>query len=353
MKPSGLFGKQDPGPATDAPPAIAIPAKSRRYEHVLLLSLLLASCLAPFVFYPPFLMRVLCFALFAMAINLLVGYVGLLSFGHAAFFGIAAYATAYSAKAWGFSVEFAMLFGIVLSFLAGCVFGWIAIRRQGVYFAMVTLALSQIVYFFFVQAPFAGSEDGIQGVPRGYLLGVINLDSQLNLYFFTLAIFAFGFLVIRRTINSPFGRILRSIRENEQRTISLGYQTERFKLLAFILSATLAGLAGSTKVIVFQLASLIDVHWSTSGQVVLMILIGGLGTVLGPVVGALVITVMDNYFAGFGSWVVVIQGSVFIACVLIFRRGIAGEMTAVIWNRARSRRIDEVGSKSTLQEARL
>jgi branched-chain amino acid transport system permease protein len=329
LKPGGLFGKQDAGPATDAPPAVAIPMRSRRFEPVLLLGLLLVALTAPFVFYPPFLMKVLCFALFASAFNLLVGYVGLLSFGHAAFFGMAAYVTAYSAKAWSFPPELAILAGTATSLILGTLFGWVAIRRQGVYFAMVTLALSQMVFFFVVQAPFTGSEDGIQGVPRGYLFGLINLDDPLALYFFVLAIFIAGFLIIRRTINSPFGRVLKAIRENEVRAISLGYDTDRFKLLAFILSATLAGLAGATKTLVFQLASLVDVHWSMSGMVVLMTLVGGLGTVLGPAIGALIITSMDNYLASFGSWVLIIEGFVFVACVLVFRRGVIGEAAAV------------------------
>jgi len=352
IKPSGLFGKQDASPATDAPTSSTMPSFLGRYESVMLWALLALLCLAPLFFYPPFLMRVLCFALFALAFNLLIGYIGLLSFGHAAFFGIAAYATAHSAKVWGFVPELAILFGVFAAFVAGTVFGWIAIRRQGVYFAMVTLALSQIVYFFFVQAPFAHSEDGIQGVPRGHLFGVIDLNNQTNLYFFTLAVFVAGFLIIRRTINSPFGRVMKSIRENEPRAISLGYQTDRFKLLAFILSATLAGLAGSTKVIVFQMASLVDVHWSMSGHVVLMTLMGGLGTVLGPAIGALVMVVMENYLAGFGSWVIVIQGVVFIGCVLLFKRGIVGEVAALLSNPPWKQRADDVASGPALQQAR-
>lgn len=345
VKPSGLFGKQDAAPATDVPPAVAMPTGSRRYQSLLLAGMFVLLCVLPFLVYPPVLMRVLCFALFAMAFNLLVGYVGLLSFGHAAFFGMASYATAYSAKAWGFPPEAAILFGVALAALAGAVFGWIAIRRQGVYFAMVTLALSQIVYFFFVQAPFAGSEDGIQNVPRGHLFGVFDLNNEWVLYFFTLAIFAFGFLTVRRIVASPFGRILNAIRENEPRAISLGYDTERFKFIAFVLSAALAGLAGSTKAIVFQLASLVDVHWSTSGHVVLTTLIGGMGTVIGPLVGAAVTVFMDDSLSGFGTSVLVIQGLVFIGCVLIFRRGVVGEAAVLLRRFARPGRPDSRTAK--------
>src|SRR5690349_10467499 len=261
---------------------------STRARLVLTVVLLALAVAAPFVFYPVFLMKALCFALFACAFNLLIGYVGLLSFGHAAYFGAAAYVTAYAVKAWGFEPLSGILLGTASATVLGTVFGWLAIRRQGIYFAMVTLALAQMVYFVALQAPFTGGEDGIQAVPRGYLFGVIDLSEPYAMYYFVLAVFLIGFGIIYRTIDSPFGQVLKAIRENEPRTISLGYRTDRYKLLAFILSATLAGLAGSTKSLVFQLASLTDVQWQMSGEVVLMTLLGGLGTVLGPVVGAFI-----------------------------------------------------------------
>ena len=286
----------------------------------------IAALAAPWVFYPVFLMKALCFALFACAFNLLIGYVGLLSFGHAAYFGAAAYVTAYAVKAWGFEPLTGILLGTASATLLGTVFGWLAIRRHGIYFAMVTLALAQMVYFVALQAPFTGGEDGIQAVPRGYLFGVIDLSQPYTMYYFVLAVFLIGFAVIYRTIDSPFGQVLKAIRENEPRTISLGYKTDRYKLLAFILSACLAGLAGSTKSLVFQLASLTDVQWQMSGEVVLMTLLGGLGTVLGPVVGAFISISMENYLAQYGSWVTVIQGAIFVFCVLTFRRGVVGEI---------------------------
>jgi len=227
---------------------------------------------------------------------------------------------------WGFNPEFAILFGTAASALLGIVTGLLAIRRQGIYFAMITLALAQMIFFFSMQAPFTGGEDGIQAVPRGMLLGLIDLSNVLAMYFFVLLIFLAGFLLIYRIIHSPFGQVLKAIRENEQRVISLGYRTDRYKLLAFVLSATLAGLAGATKALVFQLASLTDVHWTMSGEVVLMTLLGGLGTVFGPVVGAFIIITMENYLSGMGQWVTIIQGSIFVACVLAFRRGIIGEV---------------------------
>lgn len=282
--------------------------------------------LAPFAVYPVFLMKALCFALFACAFNLLIGFGGLLSFGHAMFLGIAGYACAHAAKVWGFNPEFAILFGTAAAALLGVVTGLLAIRRQGIYFAMITLALAQMIFFFWMQAPFTGGEDGIQAVPRGVLFGLVDLSNVLVMYFFVLAIFLAGFLLIYRIIHSPFGQVLKAIRENEQRAISLGYRTDQYKLLAFVLSATLAGLAGSTKAIVFQLASLTDAHWNMSGEVVLMTLLGGLGTVFGPVVGAFIIITMENYLAGLGQWVTIIQGSIFVACVLAFRRGIIGEV---------------------------
>jgi len=282
--------------------------------------------LAPFVVYPVFLMKALCFALFACAFNLLIGFGGLLSFGHAMFLGTAGYACAHAAKMWGFTPEFAILFGTAAAVLLGIVTGLLAIRRQGIYFAMITLALAQMIFFFYVQTPFTHGEDGIQAVPRGMLFGLIDLSNVMVMYFFVLAIFLAGFLLIYRIIHSPFGQVLKAIRENEARAISLGYRTNQYKLLAFVLSATLAGLAGATKALVFQLASLTDVHWTMSGEVVLMTLLGGLGTVFGPVVGAFIIVTMENYLSGLGQWVTIIQGSIFVACVLAFRRGIVGEL---------------------------
>ena len=281
---------------------------------------------APAFFYPVFLMKALCFALFALAFNLLIGYVGLLSFGHALFFGWAAYVGAHAAKVWHLTPELAILAGTATAAVLGLVAGALAIRRQGIYFSMITLALAQMMYFFALQAPFTGGEDGIQAVPRGYLFGFVDLSDATKMYFTVLAIFIASFLLIYRIIHSPFGEVLKAIRENENRAISLGYKTERYKLVAFVLSATLAGLAGATKAIVFQLASLTDVHWATSGEVVLMTLVGGLGTVFGPIAGAFVIVAMQNYLAGFGQWVTVIQGVIFVLCVLLFRRGIVGEI---------------------------
>ncbi|HEX2654427.1 MAG TPA: branched-chain amino acid ABC transporter permease [Xanthobacteraceae bacterium] len=282
--------------------------------------------IAPSFIYPMFLMKALCFALFACAFNLLIGYVGLLSFGHALFFGWASYVSAYTAKIWGLPPELAIFAGVIIAAGLGLVVGLLAIRRQGIYFSMITLALAQMMYFFALQARFTGGEDGIQAVPRGRFLGVLDLSNQTNMYFFVVAIFLGSFLLIYRIINSPFGEVLKAVRENEARAISLGYKTDRYKLAAFVLSATLAGLAGGTKAIVFQLASLTDVHWSMSGEVILMTLVGGLGTVFGPVIGAFVIVAMENYLAQFGQWVTVIQGVIFVACVLLFRRGIIGEI---------------------------
>jgi len=285
---------------------------------------------APFVVYPVFLMQALCFALFACAFNLLIGYVGLLSFGHALFFGWASYLCAYAAKTWGLSPELAILTGTATAAGLGIVAGFIAIRRQGIYFAMITLALAQMMYFFALRAPFTGGEDGIQTVPVRRLFGMFDLSGQMSMYAFVLIIVLAAFLLIYRIINSPFGEVLKAIRENEQRAISLGYKTERYKLVAFVLSATLSGLAGSLKALVLQFASLTDVHWTMSGQVVLMTLVGGLGTVFGPFFGAFLIIAMQNYFASFGQWVLVLQGVIFIVCVLVFRRGIVGEIARAL-----------------------
>ena len=296
------------------------------HQRVALAVMIAFFALAPAVIYPLFLMKVMCFALFACAFNLLIGYGGLLSFGHAMFFGSAGYISAHAAKVWGFNPEFAILAAVAAAALLGLGTGLIAIRRQGIYFAMITLALAQMVFFFCVQAPFTGGEDGIQAVPRGRLFGLIDLASVTNMYVLVFAIFVGGFLLIYRIIQSPFGQVLKAIRENEPRAISLGFDTDRYKLLAFVLSAALAGLAGGTKALVFQLASLTDVHWTMSGEVVLMTLVGGLGTVFGPGVGALVIVAMANYLAQLGAWVTVVQGAIFVVCVLTFRRGVIGEI---------------------------
>jgi branched-chain amino acid transport system permease protein len=282
--------------------------------------------LAPLAVYPVFLMKAMCFALFACAFNLLIGFGGLLSFGHAMFLGTAGYACAHAAKVWGFPPELAILFGTACATLLGFVTGLLAIRRQGIYFAMTTLALAQMIYFFYVQAPFTKGEDGIQAVPRGTLFGVLDLSNIWAMYGTVFVIFMAGFLLIYRVIHSPFGQVLKAIRENEPRALSLGYDVSRYKLLAYLLSATLAGLAGATKALVFQLASLTDVHWSMSGEVVLMTLLGGLGTVFGPVVGALIIITMENYLAQLGAWVTISQGIIFVVCVLTFRRGVVGEI---------------------------
>ena len=297
--------------------------RSETIAFVIMVAILIA---APFFVYPLFLMQALCFALFACAFNLLIGYVGLLSFGHALFFGWASYLSAYSAKAWGFPPELAILTGAATGAVLGVVSGALAIRRQGIYFAMVTLALAQMMFFFALQAKFTGGEDGIQSVPRGKLFGLFNLADQMTMYAFVLVIFLAGFLFIHRVINSPFGEVLKAIRENEPRAISLGYKTDRYKLVAFVLSATLAGVAGGTKALVFQIASLTDVHWTMSGEVVLMTLVGGLGTIFGPVAGAFVIIAMQNFLNALDQWVTVIQGVIFVACVLLFRRGIVGEI---------------------------
>jgi len=281
---------------------------------------------APFFVYPVFLMKALCFALFACAFNLLIGYVGLLSFGHAVFLGAAGYGAAHSAKVWGFPPELAIVFGTAAATALGGVVGALAIRSKGIYFANITLAFAQMAYFFSLQAAFTGGEDGIQSVPRGAFLGVFDLRDTLTLYFVVLAIFLIGFLLIFRAIHSPFGQVLKAIRENEPRAISLGYRAEQYKLLAFVLSAAFAGLAGATKALVFQLASLTDVHWTMSGEVVLMTLLGGLGTVFGPVVGAFIVVTLENYLAQLGAWVTVVQGLIFVVCVLTFRRGVVGEL---------------------------
>jgi branched-chain amino acid transport system permease protein len=327
---------------------VPVTSQSRLSTSELIAFVLMTAFLlvAPLFIYPIFLMKVLCFALFACAFNLLLGYVGLLSFGHALFFGWSSYVCAYTAKAWGFPPELAILSGVAVAALFGLIAGSLAIRRQGIYFAMITLALAQMMFFFALQAPFTGGEDGIQSVPRGVLFGIFDLSKIMTMYFTVLVIFLLCFVLIYRIIYSPFGEVLKAIRENEQRAISLGYKTERYKLAAFVLSATLTGVAGSTKAIVFQLASLTDVDWPMSGEVVLMTLVGGLGTVFGPALGAAVIITMQNYLATAGDisfqlfgiafamqpgqWVPVIQGVIFVVCVLMFRRGIIGEIANLL-----------------------
>lgn len=285
---------------------------------------------APFLVYPVFAMNVLCLALFAGAFDLLLGFAGLLSFGHAAFLGSAAYATGLAARTWGLPTELAVLAGTAVATLLGALFGSLAIRRTGISFAMITLGFAQTVYFLAVQLPFTGGEDGLQGIPRGKALGLVSLDGPYTLYYFVYAAFLGGFWLLWRTVHSPFGQVLRAIRENEPRAISLGYDASRYKLLAFILSAGLSGLAGSLKAVVLQFASLTDVHWHRSGEVVLMTLLGGMGTVVGPGVGALLVASLENYLSGAGDWVTVITGAVFVVCVLAFRRGIVGEVRALV-----------------------
>jgi branched-chain amino acid transport system permease protein len=294
---------------------------SQRIPVAILVLVVLA---APWLIYPVFAMKALCFALFACAFNLLIGYVGLLSFGHALFFGGASYASAHAALAWGWPPELAVLFSVLVSAALGLLVGAIAIRRQGIYFAMITLALAQMFYFFCLRAEFTGGENGIQGVPRGHLA------NTYVMYYFVAAVFLLAFAVIFRIIHSPFGQVLKAVRENEPRAISLGYKTDQYKVIAFVLSAGLAGLAGGTKAIVFQLASLTDVHWGMSGEVILMTLIGGIGTIFGPVVGAVFFVTLENYLAQLGSWVQVVQGVIFVICVIAFRRGLVGELARVL-----------------------
>jgi branched-chain amino acid transport system permease protein len=300
---------------------VITPARKRAFFA----SMIVLGALMPFAVYPVFLMNVLCMALFASAFNLLLGYTGLLSFGHAAFLASAGYVTGYAVKTWGLPPEAGVLAGVAVATGLGFVIGGLAIRRSGIYFAMITLGFAQMVYFLAVQLPFTGGEDGLQGIPRGKLFGLVPLENTLAMYYFTYAIFLLGFYLVYRTIHSPFGHVLRSIRENEPRALSLGYDVDRYKLVAFVISAGLAGLAGSTKALVLQFETLTDAHWHKSGEVVLMTLLGGMGTVMGPSVGALLVVTMDNYLSGFGDWVTVIIGCVFVAGVLAFRRGFVGE----------------------------
>ena len=306
-----------------------------RITYAVILALLL---LAPMLgLYPVFVMKLLCFALFACAFNLLLGFTGLLSFGHAAFFGSAAYITGWFVKAQGWTPELAIAVGTVGAALIGLLVGAVAIRRQGIYFAMITLAIAQMVYFICLQVPFTGGEDGLQGVPRGSLFGIISLVSDTSMYYFVVAVFVLCFLFIARIVNSPFGQVLKMIRENEPRAISLGYHVDRYKLLAFTLSAALAGMAGSLKTLVMGFATLTDVHWSMSGEVILMTLLGGVCTFFGPVFGAGIVISLQNLLADkVGSWVTVIIGVIFVLCVLAFRKGVVGELQGWLERRRRA-----------------
>ena len=315
---------------------------NKKIGYALALAVLLA---APFVVYPVFLMKCLCFALFACAFNLLIGFTGLLSFGHAAFFGFAGYVCGYALTRLGLPMELGLILGTLSGGLVGLIMGSLAIRRQGIYFTMITLALAQMLYFVCLQAPFTGGEDGLQGIPRGKLLGMLSLDNDLRMYYVVLAVVVAGFMLIARIIHSPFGQVLKAIKENEPRAISLGYDVDRYKLLAFILSAALAGLAGATKTVVLGFETLTDVHWTMSGLVVLMTLVGGLGTIVGPIVGAIIIISLENklgelgnllasittidWFRSLGESVTIVTGFIFIVCVLAFRRGIVGELSAL------------------------
>ncbi|WP_454622902.1 branched-chain amino acid ABC transporter permease [Brucella anthropi] len=313
--------------ATAAPRESKAPAVNSL--SVIVLGIALVGLLAaPFMVYPIFLMKMLCFALFASAFNLLLGYTGILSFGHAAFFGGAAYITAHTVKVWGVTPELGLVLGVLAAAALGLVIGYLAIRRQGIYSTMITLALAQIFFFFCLQATFTHGEDGLQGVPRGYLFGIIDLNQPMNMYYFVLAVFVLGVFVIWRIINSPFGMILKSVRENENRAVSLGYSVNRYKLAAFVMSAALAGLAGGLKALVFQFATLTDVGWQMSGEVILMTLLGGIGTLIGPIVGAAFVVALQNYLATSDFPVTIVTGVIFMACVLLFRKGIVGEFYA-------------------------
>lgn len=302
------------------------------------IALLVFALVAPMLgLYPVFVMKLLCFAIFAAAFNLLLGFTGLLSFGHAAFFGSAAYVTGWLIKAQNFTPELGIASGVLASGLIGLVVGAVAIRRQGIYFAMITLAIAQMVFFVCLQAPFTGGEDGLQGVPRGALFGVFSLESDTAMYYLVVALFVGCFLAISRIVNSPFGQVLKMIRENEPRAISLGYEVDRYKLLAFVLSSALAGLAGSLKTLVMGFATLSDAHWSMSGEVILMTLLGGVGTFFGPVLGAGIVISLQNLLADkVGSWVTVIIGVIFVICVLAFRKGVVGELHAFLERRRRA-----------------
>lgn len=313
--------------ATAAPHQAKAPALNS-LSAVILVIALIGLIAAPFMVYPIFLMKMLCFALFASAFNLLLGYTGILSFGHAAFFGGAAYVTAHAVKVWGVSPEIGILLGMLAAAVLGLVIGYLAIRRQGIYSTMITLALAQMFFFFCLQAAFTHGEDGLQGVPRGYLFGIIDLNQPMNMYYLVLALFMLGIFAIWRIINSPFGMILKSVRENESRAVSLGYSVNHYKLAAFVMSAALAGLAGGMKALVFQFATLTDVGWQMSGEVILMALLGGIGTLIGPIVGAAFVVALQNYLATSDFPVTIVTGIIFMACVLLFRKGIVGEFYA-------------------------
>lgn len=314
---------------------------------LLLIVILAVGLVAPFYIYPVFLMKLLCFALFASAYNLLLGFTGLLSFGHAAFFGVAGYAAGHAMKVWGLTPELGLLFGTISAAILGYVMGWLAIRRQGTYFAMITLALSQVVYFICVQAPFTGAEDGLQNIPRGKLFGVLSLEDHTTAYYFVCAIFLLGYTFIFRVVHSPFGQILKAIRDNEPRALSMGYDVAHFKLKAFVISAGLAGLAGGTKAFAVGLTALTDVSWQMSGEVILMTLLGGIGTLAGPALGASLVVTLQNYLSGAGSWVLVIMGLTFVICVLLFRRGLAGELSSLRDALRRRGHASEVARNST------
>ena len=311
-------------------------ATLQRPLFLLLAAMLIAVPFFPQIVYPVFVMKVMCFALFACAFNLLLGHTGIVSFGHAAFFGGAAYITGYAVRELGLTPEIGIIAGIAFATILGAGFGALAIRRQGIYLAMITLALAQMVYFTFLQAPFTGAEDGMQPIPRGWLFGVIDLRSDFNLYFFVLACVGGGLWLVHRIVNSPFGEVLRGIREHEPRARSLGYAVNRYKILAFALSAGLSGLAGSLKCLVFQLAALTDVHWHMSGDVILMTLLGGMNSVFGPAIGAVLISMLHHYFDALGAWVTIVVGLIFIVCVLVFRRGIVGELNHMLQTRQNS-----------------
>lgn len=337
-RPAGLFGRQLQAQNTLAAEATRETARmSAATQKKVWILVGVIALVAPFFLYPTFLVKVLCFALFAAAFNLLLGYVGLLSFGHAAYFGAAAYGTGLAMKYLGLSTELGLVVGVLVGGALGLVFGSIAIRRTGIYFSMITLALSQVVYFIAVQAPFTGGEDGLQSVPRGKLFGLIDLSNAMTMYYFVLVVFVLAYLFVVRLLQSPFGETIRAVRDNEPRAQSLGVSVQHYKLTAFVLSAALAGLAGGMKVLVFGVATLTDVHWHASGEVVLMALLGGIGTLIGPVVGALGLVSLQNYLAPLGSWVFIAQGIIFVLCVLLFREGLVGIATQA-WNALKRKR---------------
>jgi branched-chain amino acid transport system permease protein len=357
FRPAGLFGHvidqiQEEGMSFVGTPAASQHRTGARWFALVVVVL---GIVAPLYIYPSFLMKALCFGLFAAAVGLLFSYAGIVSLGHAAFFGGAAYVTAHAAAVWNLPPEICILLGALTGAVLGAIFGWLGLRCRGVYFAMVTLAFAQMIYFIAWEAPFTHREEGIHGVPRGHLFGLIDLQQPLAMYYFVFAIAIAGFLLIRRIVHSPFGRVLSAIRDNEPRTISLGYNTRRHKLLAFVISASLAGVAGGVKAIAFQFATLTDVQWLTSGDVLLMVLVGGVGTIWGPWVGAFVLVALEQYLTQFGSWITTIQGVCFIACILVFRMGIVGEVTRLFNARVLKRIADEpqrpADSESSLEAA--